>query len=77
MKKEPIDRQLAGLARLMEESPVVEAVRVPAHGRSILVATLGVVDEKELGEHLREVLEWAAETFPRTPGPPTRAPDYR
>ena len=74
MKKEPIDRQLAGLARLMEESPVVEAVRVPAHGRSILVATLGVVDEKELGEHLREVLEWAAETFPEDtrsahPGP--------
>lgn len=73
MSEKPIDSHLAGLARLMEESPEVEAVRIPSHGKSVLVATLGVVDEEELTRHLHDVLAWAAESFPEVdavhPGP--------
>ena len=47
----------------MEEAPAVEAVRVPAHGRSVLVATLGVVDEADLAAQLKEILARAEEEF--------------
>ena len=67
------NRRVAGLARLLEETPSVEAVRMPSHGRSILVATLGQVDEAELADHLREVLAWADDTFGPVPvGPGLR-----
>ena len=66
-------RRVAGLAKLLEESPAVEAVRLPTHGRSVLVATLGQVDEDELADHLHEVLARAEETF----GPASRTPGLR
>jgi len=66
-------RRVAGLAKLLEESPAVEAVRLPNHGRSVLVATLGQVDEDELADHLHEVLARAEETF----GPASRTPGLR
>ena len=46
----------SNLSRLFQDTPAVEAVQVPEHGRSVLVATLGTVDENELAAQLREIL---------------------
>jgi Cd2+/Zn2+-exporting ATPase len=46
----------SNLSRLFQDTPAVEAVQVPEHGRSVLVATLGTVDENDLAAQLREIL---------------------
>lgn len=59
----------SNLSRLFQDAPVVEAVRIPGHGRSILVATLGTVNEAELAAHLRDILATApSSTASRVPG---------
>lgn len=63
------DRREAGAARLLAEARGVEAVRLPAHGRTALVATLGEIDEEELRAHLRELIARAARMpLPTPPG---------
>jgi Zn2+/Cd2+-exporting ATPase len=56
--------RLAGLARLLREEPAVAAVRLPEHGRSVLVATLGDISSEELEDLLHEALALAQERFP-------------
>lgn len=54
----------ATLSRLFQDTPVVEVLQVPLHGRSVLVATLGAVNEQELAAQLREILATATSSRP-------------